>query len=585
MDFSEAKDILNRYSGKQYAKGDNVGRDNMKGAWDFVSQRVLSLLPEGMAYCRKNNWQMSGHFARYYWMRTTAEGRQGDLKKEGDGYSHAPISLSFFIEKGDDASYNFRVCLEIEHDGANTEFLRKYYGFFELDDAAKDGLSLFNENSENYLAAEVLNDYQLVERMVDEKLNNNEQTFFSIGLSFPVEKDDERNGRNIRNAFSKVKAVYDFVIGLDSGSLGLDAPDSHKNQTPEVKSKKLPKNIILFGAPGTGKTYATSNYAVAICRGDCDVERTKSEERKEINGEFEALKKGGRIDFITFHQSYSYEDFVVGLFPKLNASGGLSYEIKPGAFLKICRKARNDKSHNYVMVIDEINRGNISKIFGELITLIEESRREGGSESSSALLPYSTDPDGSPEYLTVPSNLYIIGTMNTADRSIQHIDTALRRRFTFVEMKPDASIFKSLIVRQGSKSVHMGVLLTKLNERIEAYFDREHVIGQAYFTDLLKEMSEEERFAMLGEIFANKILPLLQDYFFDDYKKICYVLNEDPGESDPYDFVQSLEDSSGYDDQFHARYKVHDLYEEDSPFRKIEGYIKITKDPADLSDE
>lgn len=166
----------------------------------------------------------------------------------------------------------------------------------------------------------------------------------------------------------------------------------------------------------------------------------------------------------------------------------------------------------YVFIIDEINRGNISKIFGELITLIEPSKRLGQSEGLQVRLPYSQKLFG------IPDNVYLLGTMNTADRSIAMLDTALRRRFSFVEMMPDSGILDGIEV----EGISVGGLLTTLNRRIEVLFDREHTLGHAFFTPLRQSSSIQT----LGEIFRDKIVPLLQEYFYDDYEKICLVLGD-----------------------------------------------------------
>lgn len=170
-----------------------------------------------------------------------------------------------------------------------------------------------------------------------------------------------------------------------------------------------------------------------------------------------------------------------------------------------------DNTHNnYVFIIDEINRGNISKIFGELITLIEPSKRDGEKEGLKAALPYSKKLFG------IPENVYILGTMNTADRSIALLDTALRRRFDFVEMMPDAEILNEVVV----DGIEISKMLAKMNERIAVLFDREHTIGHAYFIDL----KNSSNMKTLADIFKNKIIPLLQEYFYEDYERIRLVL-------------------------------------------------------------
>jgi 5-methylcytosine-specific restriction protein B len=195
---------------------------------------------------------------------------------------------------------------------------------------------------------------------------------------------------------------------------------------------------------------------------------------------------------------------------------------------------------NYILIIDEINRGNISKIFGELITLIEDSKRAGESEAVEITLPYSG------KRFSVPNNLYIIGTMNTADRSIALMDTALRRRFEFEEMMPDLSILDGL---QDIDGINIRSLLSTINKRIEYLYDRDHTIGHAYFMSL-KDKEGEDTKTELDNIFRNKIIPLLQEYFYDDWEKIQMVLGDHPEQFkkksnleklSEYQFVQSSE--------------------------------------------
>lgn len=369
------------------------------------------------------------------------------------------------------------------------------------------------------------------------------------------------------------------------------------------KTSAIPLNQILFGAPGTGKTYHTKKMAVEIINGK------KARTREEINKEYEELIKAGQIVFTTFHQSLSYEDFIEGIKPE-TIDGNVTYEVKDGIFKSICKNAfskeitsdnfevvyqklldeidnsvdnklvletlvhakeftiyKNSKNnirfhsntekayeavikkevlehylktgealdwapytksvanyiiekYNYiqneaiepkkhVLIIDEINRGNVSAIFGELITLLEEDKRKGNPEHTEVKLPYSGD------NFSVPNNVYIIGTMNTADRSVEALDTALRRRFSFVEMQPDPKILSD----EKYKKVDLSKLLETINKRIEVLIDKDHQIGHSYFIGI-QDLED------LRRTFKDKIIPLLEEYFYGDFGKIGLVLGE-----------------------------------------------------------
>lgn len=304
----------------------------------------------------------------------------------------------------------------------------------------------------------------------------------------------------------------------------------------EVEMKKFGLNTILYGPPGTGKTYNTVKYAVAICEKKA-LSDYDDVPYVDLLEKYEDLRAAGRIEFTTFHQSYGYEEFIEGIKPVLvsdvaeNESKDIQYDVIPGLFKTFCQNATTKKEDEekkpYVFIIDEINRGNISKIFGELITLIEETKRSGAEEAMEIKLPYSGN------FFSVPDNVYILGTMNTADRSIALMDTALRRRFDFEEMMPDSSVIDSVIIQDGGESIDVAKMLDIINERITFLYDREHTIGHAFFTKLIKNPS----LAMLADIFRSKIVPLLQEYFYEDYAKIQLVLG-DNDKSDPmYKFI------------------------------------------------
>ncbi|WP_313508007.1 AAA family ATPase [Kosakonia sacchari] len=237
-----------------------------------------------------------------------------------------------------------------------------------------------------------------------------------------------------------------------------------------------------------------------------------------------------RFAVVTFHQSYGYEEFIEGIRARSDESGNISYPIEPGIFMRLCQRANADPAHRYAIFIDEINRGNISKIFGELISLIEVDKRAGMSNAMSLQLSYSGD------HFSVPANVDIIGAMNTADRSLALMDTALRRRFDFVEMMPDLSLLSGAKV----KGIELESLLEKLNSRIEALYDREHTLGHAFFIPVKNALDagdEETAFKQLKIAFQKKIVPLLQEYFFDDWNKIRLVLADNQKQDDNLQFV------------------------------------------------
>ena len=247
-------------------------------------------------------------------------------------------------------------------------------------------------------------------------------------------------------------------------------------------------------------------------------------ELKDKLEEFNSFEPGKptkveRYDFTTFHQSFSYEDFVEGIKPVMPAEDAteevpdsLSYEVRPGIFKKMVQRALADPKHNYALFIDEINRGNVASIFGELITLIEEDKRQGADHELTATLPYSQTK------FVIPNNLYIIGAMNTADRSVEALDTALRRRFTFIAVPPEPETLPAAGEVEGL-NVDLRKMLFTINARIQKLLDKDHCIGHSYFLGV-------NSFEDLQEVFATKILPLLEEYFYGDPARIGRVLGE-----------------------------------------------------------
>lgn len=492
-------------------------------------------------------------------------------------------------------------------------------------------------------------------------------------------RDTQRNGRNISDLqFSS--RLKELMAGVNANKPMAVSSIINNNEC------EISMNTILYGPPGTGKTFKTAELAVSICDGAVPTSREALMKR------YEELRLEERISFVTFHQSYGYEDFVEGLRPELK-DGQISYRVRPGIFREACAAARlrtlvkpgltgtplkertvykmslgragsaegkqalqsslengyvllgwgedvdfseckstedirNEllkerpdiekpdsharylsvfkdemkvgdiiivsqgnslfraigevtggyefqeaavagnfhqtrtvrwldvfegnksvaeiysknfvmsalyklaseglnydalellikgegapSSQNHVLIIDEINRANISKVFGELITLLEPDKREGEVNAITVKLPYSG------ESFSVPKNIYVIGTMNTADRSIALLDTALRRRFEFEELQPQYEALPEGILAEG---IDLRAMLRAMNERIEYLYDRDHTVGHAYFMNV-------ETLADLDIVFRRKIIPLLQEYFYEDLAKVYSVLNENGG--------------------------------------------------------
>jgi 5-methylcytosine-specific restriction protein B len=306
-------------------------------------------------------------------------------------------------------------------------------------------------------------------------------------------------------------------------------------------------------------TYHLSDYGIELI--DKIIENWENQ-YPELFGDFlnyERAVEHGRVKFITFHQSYSYEEFIEGIRPLVD-SDELTYSLVKGVFKEISDNAKNHPNHNYVIIIDEINRGNISKIFGELITLIEPSKRLMSEDSNEypkeVILPYSKKSFG------VPKNLYILGTMNTADKSIALLDSALRRRFSFTEMLPKSSVIKDKISITG---IEVANLFETINSRIEFLIDKDHTIGHSYFL----KIKDNQTIEALALIFKNEIIPLLNEYFYGDFEKIQLVLGDNrKSKNDIHKFIKIKESKQkelfgrddaveGYDEK-----KIYELNED-----------------------
>ena len=533
----------------------------------------------------------------------------------------------------------------------------------------------------------------------------------------------------------ELKEMWNKLINREENS-----KTSNGGDEKETMKKEFDKNVIFYGPPGTGKTYTTAKRAVAIC------DKIAEEDLKdytEVMKRYNELKEKNRIEFITFHQSYGYEEFIEGIKPKVlneddksenENSQEIEYEIVDGIFKEFCDNARKaiiesksniyispkaivwkvtvkdevkedcfnsnyvrinfelntkgalnfvdkikkgdiiittnrsrtringiavvtddegvtletkeknrtvrnvswlaknidediyeingkkilprktvtkvpnmkvediiklakekesivlskeelskidikENKEPYVFIIDEINRGNISKIFGELITLIEPTKRSGKKECISTKLPYSK------KEFTVPDNVYIIGTMNTADRSIALMDTALRRRFKFEEMLPDYHLLEDIFVEDKGVKVNIGAMLKVINERIEYLYDREHTIGHAVFLEKMENDKIDIDINKLENIFKKNIIPLLQEYFYEDYEKIRIVLGDNAKDEDEQ-FISAVsipkdvfEGDIGDIDIPEKKYIIK--YEN---FRNIMAYKNISK-KKDLSEK
>ena len=329
-----------------------------------------------------------------------------------------------------------------------------------------------------------------------------------------------KNGKYLFDVDTKELIVFE-KYSYNTIDLNGENVISHLDKSSvDFVKKEETVQTILYGPPGTGKTY-------------------------EMQKIFAGYPEGNR-SVITFHQSYSYEEFIIGLKAKTTEDNKIEYSYEKGVFYNACERAavlagysslaeccsdtnesRNakfaaaagDKSRQFLFCIDEINRANISAVFGDLISLIEENKRLGAQNEMIVRLPYTQ------ELFGVPANLRLLGTMNTADRSIQILDTALRRRFQFKEYLPDYSVLRS----DKAKTI-----LQAINDRIRALLGQDRQIGHSYFYDI--EASAADESIQILKALANKIIPLLQEYFYNDVEKIRFVLGEKDRIPDEHSF-------------------------------------------------
>jgi len=450
------------------------------------------------------------------------------------------------------------------------------------------------------------------------KTHNNPTTFAKLdAYSFSLEK-------TINMLKEQAPSAYEALLSLVSN----ESDVNNTNSTKGAKKNNGKLNQILYGPPGTGKTYQTITKAVAIITPDF-YEKNKNN-REALVEKFKELTISnwsdtkGQIAFCTFHQSFTYEDFVEGIKPKVVNDKDIIYEVDKGIFKAICDRARTatnnsidfdtvinklqnrildegsislttdrgnifdvnytgkttfrirphestvenpqypasienirmlyegapltdlynpsyvkgileylyhefdlplyeevkDNDKPYVIIIDEINRGNVASIFGELITLIEPDKRSGEEEELSVILPYSK------KEFKVPSNVYIMGTMNTADRSVEALDSALRRRFSFEEVMPNHTVIAEVLNDNDKwEGTTISAILKKINKRVTRLIDRDHQIGHSYFLKI-ESLETSEITNALKNIFSENIIPLLQEYFFNDFNKLGLVLGD-----------------------------------------------------------
>lgn len=323
-------------------------------------------------------------------------------------------------------------------------------------------------------------------------------------------------------------------VNLLFRALDFQMPNLPNTKAPPADNTNgQPTNEIYYGPPGTGKTYKTKEHAIRTCIGKDKYEKNRAED------DFKRLLANGQVEFTTFHQSYDYADFVVGFKPE-TVGDTMVFKPKPGLLLRIAKRARENPSQQYLLIMDEVNRGNISKIFGELITLIEKDKRAGGDFPLRITLPCAC-----PGYLegenhdqfSLPSNVHFLGTMNTADRSIALLDTALRRRFRFKEMAPDPKLLPTNL-----SGINLKSLLEKLNKALRDKLTRDHQIGHAWLpmiTAKYDTLNPAPTAEAIAQEINEKIMPLIDEWFYEnlDDKKVALQGLAEQSEEDKSKYV------------------------------------------------
>ena len=527
-------------AGDQKAEMEEIKKVGQTAYREFnkYGKYIEKLLP-GYTAGKSTGWQNSGRLMKYFWI---------ELKKVGyEELAHSiSISMNAYPEYNKRKGVTLSVRVEAKDSQCKKDSIfsdKEVYKIHNsiLDIPIKKTDNLYYQASVKSRYTETFKKFGIDSEEVRKELDQLEKVQIVKEITGPYK---EQNTSDILmqtvQAIAELMPYYEYILEVRENRIKEKEGSLMINEEPVMtydlnqSGNAFAKNSILYGPPGTGKTYYTAYYSVAICEG-ISIEELEKKSYEEVLKNFNDLKEKGRIAFTTFHQSYGYEEFIEGIRPVMageEEKKSIEYEIVPGVFKKFCDEASLVDDKPYVFIIDEINRGNISKIFGELITLIEETKRKGEREGLSAFLPYSQEEFG------VPKNVYILGTMNTADRSIALMDTALRRRFNFIEMMPDCRTIEDIVIRQNEKEVNVGDVLDIINRRIEFLFDREHTIGHAFFTSL--KNGDSNLIDRLADIFRNSIIPLLQEYFYDDYEKIRLVLGDNHKKDEQFQFIKKI---------------------------------------------